>query len=152
MGNFKSSEEVLEFAIAAEQDAINFYSDLYNQTQDKHMKTAYREFIVEEKSHKQKLLKLKSEGINDKIEITKIADLKISDYLPQEIASENMEYKDALVVAMHKEKAAFRLYTDLARLSDNEDLKRLFLFLANEEAKHKLMFETEYDDMVLKEN
>ena len=33
-----------------------------------------------------------------------------------------------------------------------DKVKKLFLTLANEEAKHKLRFEIEYDDEVLNEN
>ena len=53
---------------------------------------------------------------------------------------------------MKNEKAAFRLYLDLANKVSNLEQKSLFLSLANEEAKHKLRFEIEYDEIVLKEN
>ena len=33
-----------------------------------------------------------------------------------------------------------------------DDLKQTFLGLAQEEAKHKLRFEVEYDDVILAEN
>ncbi len=39
------------------------------------------------------------------------------------------------------EKAAFRLYTDLAAKTDDPELQKLLLDLAQEEAKHKLRFE-----------
>ena len=55
-------------------------------------------------------------------------------------------------VAMKKEKAAFRLYTDLAASTDDADLKATLLLLAQEEAKHKLRFELEYDEQILKDN
>jgi rubrerythrin len=51
-----------------------------------------------------------------------------------------------------KEKASYRLYSDLAEQVDNEELKDTFLWLAGEEAGHKLRFEIEYDDVVLKED
>ena len=63
-----------------------------------------------------------------------------------------MDYQDALIAAMKAEKAAYRLYTDLASATDNADLQGLFKNLAQEEAKHKLRFEVEYDDHILKEN
>ena len=53
---------------------------------------------------------------------------------------------------MKREKASFRLYSDLAASVDDEDLKQTFLALAHEEAKHKLRFEVEYDDVILAEN
>jgi len=53
---------------------------------------------------------------------------------------------------MKQEKAAFKLYSNLADKTDDDNLKALFLTLAQEEAKHKLRFEVEYDEVILKEN
>ena len=50
------------------------------------------------------------------------------------------------------EKSAFRLYSDLAASVDDNQLKLTFLGLAQEEAKHKLRFEVEYDENILAEN
>ena len=58
----------------------------------------------------------------------------------------------ALILAMKKEKAAFQLYTDLAAETEDPEVKAIFEGLAQEEAKHKLRFEVEYDDMILTEN
>ena len=53
---------------------------------------------------------------------------------------------------MKREKSAFKLYSDIARSAQDEELRELFLGLAQEEAKHKLRFEVEYDDEVYREN
>ena len=50
----------------------------------------------------------------------------------------DMNYQSALVLAMKKEKAAFRLYTDLAASADDDKMKATFLALAQEEARHML--------------
>jgi rubrerythrin len=63
-----------------------------------------------------------------------------------------MDYQQALVVAMQKEKMAFKMYSDLAEQVDDENLKNTFLSLAQEEAKHKLRFELEYDEHVMTDN
>ncbi|MFK5854576.1 MAG: ferritin family protein [Bacteroidota bacterium] len=152
MKKFTSSDDILDFAIKAEQDAIDFYSRLYKTADTTNMKAAYKEFILEEKSHKDKLNKLKAEGKLAGIEIGKITDLKIADYLPEKTPHDNMDYQESLIVVMQREKAAYKLYSDLAEIADNEDLKNLFLVLAAEEAKHKLKFEIEYDDTVFMEN
>ncbi|CAK0779854.1 hypothetical protein CCP3SC15_6990002 [Gammaproteobacteria bacterium] len=55
-------------------------------------------------------------------------------------------------MAMKKEKAAFKLYTDLAASTDDVGVRNTLLALAQEEAKHKLRFEIEYDDQILVEN
>ena len=63
-----------------------------------------------------------------------------------------MDYQQALIVAMKKEKKAFKMYNDLAAVVDDGSLQAVFLSLAQEEAKHKLRFEIEYDDYVMKDN
>ena len=50
------------------------------------------------------------------------------------------------------DKSAFKLYINLATKTQNKGLQNLFLQLAQEESKHKLMFEIEYDEVILKEN
>ena len=63
-----------------------------------------------------------------------------------------MTYEDALIVAMHRERAAFKLYISLSNMAPTEALKNTFRSLAAEEAKHKNQFETDYDEHFLKEN
>ena len=53
---------------------------------------------------------------------------------------------------MKKEKSAFKLYLELSNRAQNSQMKDLFLSLAQEESKHKLRFEIEYDEIVLREN
>ncbi len=66
--------------------------------------------------------------------------------------SEKLSYQDALILAMKREKKAYRLYSDLASKIDDTALKQVFLGLAQEEAKHKWYFEVEYDEHILKDN
>ncbi|PKP34227.1 MAG: rubrerythrin [Bacteroidetes bacterium HGW-Bacteroidetes-17] len=151
MEEFKSINEILEFAIASEQDAVEFYSNLADQSKNTEMKAVFQQFAKEEMNHKSRLIKIQDEG-SFELKSEKIHDLKIADYLVDVQVSPKMSYQDALVVAMKKEKAAFKLYTNLAAKAPNESLKNIFLSLAQEESKHKLRFEIEYDDYILKEN
>lgn len=104
-------------------------------------------FAQEEAKHKAKLEAIKAGG-TFKASTQQVADLKIADYQVDVEASPGMDYKDALAVAMKKEKAAFKLYTDLAASAADENVKATFLALAQEEARHKLRFEVEYDDLL----
>ena len=67
-------------------------------------------------------------------------------------AKPNLSYQEALTLAMKAEKNAYRMYQGLASSTDDPNLQATFLGLAQEEAKHKLRFEIEYDDHFLKEN
>ena len=77
-----------------------------------------------------------------------VMDMKLADYIVDAAPSPDMNYQGVLILAMKKEKAAFKLYSDLASSADDENVKTVFLALAQEEARHKLRFEIEYDDML----
>jgi rubrerythrin len=83
------------------------------------------------------------------VEEEQVRDLRIGDYLVEPEPTANMSYQEVLLFAMKAEKAAFTMYTKLAELADDPSLARVFKALAQEEAKHKLRFEIEYDDHVL---
>jgi rubrerythrin len=151
MNEFTTVNDILDFAINAEQQAIDFYSMLAGNAKNEEMRKVFYQFAREEMGHKAKLLNIKFTG---QFSLPKpfITDLKISDYLTDVEPSPNMTYQEALIVAMKKEKNAFKLYLNLYERAQNEELKNLFLTLAQEESRHKLRFELEYDDFVLREN
>jgi rubrerythrin len=151
MNEFKSINEILDFAMDAEQEAYEFYSKLASQSTSDAMHEVFEQFAKEEKGHKAKIAHIKQTGTYN-LGSEKVADLKIADYTVEVVAKPNMSYQEALIVAMKKEKAAFKLYLDLSEKAPNADLKNVFLALAQEESRHKLRFEIEYDDVILKEN
>ena len=151
MEEFKSINDILDFAIVSEQEAVDFYTKLSKQATNEAMKEVFLQFAKEEMGHKARLTNIKEKQLFEFKE-EKVTDLKIADYLVESEAKPDMTYQDFLIVAMNKEKAAFKLYSDLAKIAPNNELRNIFLSLAQEEAKHKLRFEIEYDDYVLKEN
>lgn len=151
MDKFKNADEILDFAIEKEQEAVNFYTRLANNARNEEMKQVFEQFAQEEVSHKMRLQKIKDDR-SFVFSEEKVMDLSISDYVVPTKITPDMSYQDALVVAMNREKAAFKLYMKLASQVDDGTLKELFLTLAQEESKHKLRFELEYDEYVLKEN
>ncbi len=144
-------EEILDYAIAREQEAVDFYVSLAERVDKGWMRDVLVDYSQEEMRHKTKLMDVK-EGHQLLSAGTKISDLKISDYLVDVEPAPDISMQDALIIAMKREKAAYRLYMDMAARIDNKELEELFLGLAQEEAKHKLYFETQYDDRVLKDN
>lgn len=142
-----SIEEALDFAISEEKGAVQFYTELAESVKSRAISAVLRDFANEEQRHKDKLERVKATGALTPVP-GKITDLKISDYVVDITPHAGMDYRDALIVAMKKEKAAFKLYTSMAEQIDDENIKNLFLMLAQEEAKHKLRFETEYDDFM----
>jgi rubrerythrin len=142
-------DEILDFAIAEEAASNKFYTRLAARMDNDAMRRAFEDFANEELAHKAKLEGIKKGG---SLAAGPVADLKIADYVVEVRPRPDMDYQDALILAMKKEKAAFRLYNALAATTDDRTLRDTFLSLAQEEAKHKLRFEIEYDQVVLKED
>ena len=152
MKEFNSVEDILDFAIKDEQRAADLYADLAKRINNREMQKIFEQFSGEDLGHKKKLEHIRSGG-KVVLPAEKIQDLKIGDYLVEVNTSrDDLSYQDALIVAMKEEKAAFKLYTDLSRATDNLELSKLFLVLAKEEARHKLRFELEYDEYYMPEN
>ena len=146
-----SVDKILDFAIRKEQDSTDFYTDIANKMDREYMKKIFLDFAGEEKGHKEKLVAVKEGKLMLDAE-ERVLDLKIGDHLVDVDLSPGLDYQEALTLAMKAEKASFRLYNDLASATDNANVKETFLNLAQEEAKHKLRFEIEYDDFIYKEN
>jgi rubrerythrin len=151
MKEFKHVDEILVFAIEQEQKAVEFYTGLAKEAHSEEMKKVFLEFAGEEIRHKQRLTRIREEGVFT-MPKQLVADLKIGDYIVDVKASGKLSYEEALVLAMKREKSAFKLYTNLAERAPNDELKEIFETLAMEESRHKLRFELEYDEHVLREN
>jgi rubrerythrin len=151
MGAMSSVDEILDFAIGQEEEAARFYTDLAQRIAKPGMRKVFEGFAREELGHKAKLVAVK-DGRLLVPAAEKVMDLKIADYLTEVEASPGMRYQDILVLAMKREKAAFKMYSDLAATTEDQGLRDTFLALAQEEAKHKLRFEIEYDEQVLAED
>ena len=151
MNEWNSVDDVLDFAIGNEEAAAQFYRELAEKVEKPWMKKTFMDFSKEEEGHKKKLESVKAGNVLTGSS-KKVLDLKIGDYLVDAEPSADIDYQDALILAMKAEKAAFRLYSDLADAVDDENMKNTFSILAQEEAKHKLRFEIEYDEHVMTEN
>lgn len=145
--NFNSVDEVLEFAIDRENEAVKFYASFAQEAPSKALKQTFIDFSKEEEKHAAMLSDIfGNKATIDSYEFKKIPDLKISDYMVDTDYEKGMPMPDVLKLAMKKEEKAVKLYQLLADQVGNADAKKLFLLLAQEESKHKLGLESMYDD------
>jgi len=149
MKSFNSVNDALDFAIKNEQGAHDFYMHLASKMKKPAMAEVFEGFAKEELNHKAALENVKKGG-DFKTAEEFVINLKIADYVVRvDENAEDMDYQHALILSMKREKAAYRLYTKLAEGAETEKLRKLFRSMAQEEAKHKLRFEIEYDDNYL---
>jgi len=144
MTTFESVDAALDFAIEQEEFSAQLYRKLAAAVKQPWMRQIFEDFAMEEVAHKEKLMLVKARKLLLPAQ-DKIMDLRRNDYMVSATPEDAAEYHQALLLAMRKEKAAFKFYTQLAISTDMPELISLFNELAEEEAKHKLRFEIEYD-------
>jgi len=151
MREFKTAQDIIDFAVRAEEEAVKFYLKLAASAKNKAMKETFEGFAAEEQGHAEKLRNIDIEDFTFADE-TPITDLHIAEYTNPQVRYESLNYGEVLVIAMNREKRAFMLYDKLSKMVSNSKLREVFQFLAKEESDHKFRFEAEYDDYVFKEN
>jgi rubrerythrin len=150
MAGFTCIDEILEFAIAREVEANKFYIALAARVENPAMGPLLLEFAKEELDHKATLeLELIKQG-RVVTESKMPAEFDIADYIVDAGDCSQMDYEGLLVLAMKKEKASFRLYVTLAAMAADQETQDVLISLAEEEARHKIMFEIEYDQTARK--
>ena len=142
-------QEVVTFAIRKEADAATLYETYANKVTNPGIKKMFEELMKEELGHK-KILEGVTEQKVDDYELAEVPDLKISDYSQEQEFKPDMNFQEALLLAIKREENALNLYNNLVKSTNSPQLQKLFQTLAQEEAKHKLRLETEYDEHVYK--
>ena len=144
---FKSIDEILDFAISKEKEAVAFYNSLAKEATRESLKDTFKRFAGEEQKHVNLLSDIS--GNKEKIdsyEFKPVTDLKISDYLVETEYQEGMPMPEILKLAMKREEKAVKLYASMENQTDVEEAKKVFRILVQEESQHKLALESMYDD------
>jgi len=145
MGGLKVDVEIIEYAIAREQHAYNFYKALSQHVISERLGEIFEALAEEEKEHKKRLeFELIKQGLTVS-EQSNSQDADGREYGLEEGVRIDMDYEDALVVAISKEDLAFRFYVEQVGKISEKGSKEVLLALAQEEAKHKLRFEQELE-------
>jgi len=145
MSKVNSDQEILEFAISREVEAYHFYLALARRVDTEQMRKVFEELAQEELEHKAKLeLEIIKTGKTVTEELPPAR--PDSEYIISDDPSQlDMDYKDMLLLGMEKEEASFRTYVNLVAGVQDEEAREILLALAEEEVKHKMRFEAEYD-------
>jgi len=152
--HFENIEAIVDFAIAKEREAAEFYKKISKEEKDfRGSKKMFAEFAEEEQKHEKLLQDLKAKGISKSLQEYKlkwITDIKRSDYLVDVDYEKGMPYNEILLLAMKREEKALKLYNEFLKQAEAKESQKLFKVLCQEEAKHKLALETVYDDYMAK--
>jgi len=146
---FQTVEEIINYAYEKEKEAAEFYEKAKNDETFAAIKEVFENFEVEERKH-QAMLKgfSKDQKKLATYKLMPVTDLKISDYMTEITYKQGMGYPDLLRLAMKREEQAYNFYKNLGDQIEDEKLCKVFKVLAQEEAKHKNVLETKYDDFL----
>ncbi len=147
MEDMTTIEEVLEFAIARETEAANFYTAMAQTVSDSSTVKLFEDLVSDELEHKSRLeLEVMKEGIVARtvgvLPETLTGDLPIR---PNQVAKQ-MVYTEALSLGILKERRSFKLYVRLAGMVAEEGLRETLVSLAEEEARHLITLEEKYNN------
>lgn len=144
MEDVRTDVEILELAIAREEDAYTFFSSMAEQVEDIQIRAVFEDLAREELEHKSKL---------------ELEYIKTGNTLPRkkpseprlEVVFENpdvtLTYRNILQLAIDKEDASFKFYVTMIGQTQDAASKDVLMALAEEEVKHKLRFQTAYNNL-----
>lgn len=147
MLEFRTFEDVLDFAILQEKTAQLFYNKLCHEVLDPELQRFYQILVDQEAAHEMKLHELKRGAFE--LEEPSLESLANSGYLDSMPARPDMTYKEAVSYALKKEKSAMNLYSILSTITERKELRMLFDMLSREEAEHVAFFEKLFEEVCL---
>jgi rubrerythrin len=144
MARLRTVRDVLEFAIAREMESYQFYMDLAQLPVQAEVQDMIHRLAGEELVHRIHLEALQAGEVAFARD-EEVGHLNIEETLADVTPGPGMSYADLLVIAMKKEQAAVRLYANLASIATDRVQRAVLKKMAQEEARHKLRLEVEYD-------
>lgn len=146
---FKTFAEVISFAAMREEEAHAFYVDLAQKTTDPFIAQIFNDFAKEELKHKNMLLDIDLSGIEKMFEsiMEKRDDVNLAEHFQPVEPEPDMDFKEALIIAIKREEQSCNLYSLLAESTGDDDLSLLFVAIAKEEERHKQRLEKTYNNI-----
>ena len=129
---------ILKKAAKKEYELYLLYKNAEKCVKDAHIKTILKRFAREELEHEQAIKNFNIDGLKkQKIEINEASQQEILQYLTGKSLSDYSDLEDMLIFVTKLEKKAFEFYSNLSKCIENPDLKKLFIWLAQEESRHR---------------
>jgi rubrerythrin len=145
MGKTIPDIEVFELAISREVEAYHFFMALAERVDSPQMREVFESLAQEELEHKAKL-ELEVLKLGRTIPLNRQMPGPSRNYIISDTDTPlDMDYMDMLLLGIEKEKASFRTYVNLLQNVCDQQSREVLLAIAEEEVKHKLRFEMEYE-------
>ena len=141
----KTIAEVLALAIKREEEAYDFYMDIFAKIQDSSVKDTVEFIANEEKKHKAFLVGYRDgEYGSSALRMADVVEYRIAEYLEEPEIDKASSSEDVYLIAAHREARSHQFYSELANMHADSELKSMLTKMANEELKHKEKMEYLY--------
>lgn len=150
MEDFESVDDILVFAVTMEMMSHQFYIDLSARMDKLAVRELFEGLAAEELLHAKAIEKIREHGIESQFSESVCSD--VSNYVDATETPRDLEYKEAIALAVKKEQAASMFYNSLADACIDNDTSKVFMFLALQEESHQQQLSQEYDRITLSEN
>ena len=136
-------DEITDHAINEAVMSSEFYTDAANKIKDETLKETFTDLAKEELEHK-KFLEDFKESHCETIDLEESIDYKIADTIDKPELTTDMDFQDAIALAIKREDEAMDMYQALADAATENDKKSVFIGLRNMEQMHKTRLEDIY--------
>jgi rubrerythrin len=143
----KSIADIIDMAIQREEDAYDFYMDIYHKVQDTGVKDTVEFIAKEEIKHKEFLVGYRAGNYgSNSLRMADVVDYRIAEYLEEPEVDSDSSREEVYLIASHREARSHLFYTELAGMHTDRELNAMLLKMANEELKHKEKMEYLYSN------
>ena len=146
MNKLSTVDDVLDFAIGGESKASELYTEMAAMAENPWISKTLEGMAQEELQHEKKLKAVRARKLT--LSRDQVSDLGIADTVEKTEPHAKMNYRELLAYAIKKEGISQGLYSRMATIFDEPELRDMFLKLAEEEADHKRTFETQYESLM----
>lgn len=150
-------EQALEVALTMEEGNFRLYSDAQEEVSDPGARQLLKELAEDVLWHEEHmksvydgLLGVVSDKRGNNVE--RVMDLGVTDSLRAEPLGRNDTYQDVLIFAARREKIGYDFFSMQAGGVKDDSQRRIWEDLAALKLVQKLKIESEYDDVVLRDN
>ena len=134
---------IIDFAVKNEVEAYEFYVNATLKVSNEYLKEVFEDLAKEELQHKKFLTEFLASDI-EVIKLDEFNDYKVAETIDKPTLSVEMNFTDAIGLAIKNEEEAMQMYKSLSQACLNEEQKSLFIGLMNMEKMHKSRLEDIY--------
>ena len=134
---------IIDFAVKNEVEAYEFYENATLKVSNEYLKEVFEGLAKEELQHKKFLTEFLASDI-EVIKLDEFNDYKVAETIDKPTLSVEMNFTDAIGLAIKNEEEAMQMYNNLSQVCLDEEQKNLFIGLMNMEKMHKSRLEDIY--------